>query len=160
MNSCISNLTMFEIDIANWDLIFILLCSDCQTLSDKTSIPKWSHLNEFLYERFRTLEWVSENRFQDPHNSQVSETNCRSSPKINTVKTFQTKFKAASCPLCPADKHIIRKCPKLLALSPQDRSNEIRKQRLCIHYSSNVLQHKFSRKFSISSREELHFKSW
>ena len=72
INSCTSNLEMYGIDTSNWDLIFILLCSDKlpastvtlweQTLVDKTAIPKWSHFNEFLYERFRTLESVAENR--------------------------------------------------------------------------------------------------
>ena len=72
---CTSNLQMYGIDTTNWDLIFILLCSDklpaCtvtlweQTLSDKTAIPKRSHLNDFLYKRFRALESVSENRISE-----------------------------------------------------------------------------------------------
>ena len=58
INSCTSNLEMYGIDTSNWDLIFILLCSDKlpastvtlweQTLADKTANPKWSHFNEFL----------------------------------------------------------------------------------------------------------------
>ena len=65
INSCTSNLEMYDIDTSNCDLIFILLCFDKlpaltvtfweQTFVDKTIIRKWSHLNDFLYERFRTL---------------------------------------------------------------------------------------------------------
>ena len=70
---------MYNIDTTNWDLIYILLCSDKlpaatvtlweQTFAAKTSVPKWSHLNDFPYERFRTLESVAENSISDAVNS-------------------------------------------------------------------------------------------
>ena len=127
----------------NWDLIFIHLCSVKlpestvtlweQILADKTSIPKSSHLNDFLYERFRTLESVAENRISEAVDSRPVRSQNRPAVKTNTVKTFQTKIKTPNCPLCPSESHIIRKCPKFLSMNPRDRSAEIKKQRLCIN---------------------------
>ena len=125
---------MYGIDTTNWDLIFILLCSDklpaCtvtlweQTLSDKTAKPKWSQLNDFLYERFRTLESVSKNRISEFSHSKLNKPQTRP----NTIKTFQTKVNVPKCPLYPSEAHIIRKCPKYLSMAPKDCSTEIGKQ--------------------------------
>ena len=115
---------MYGSDTSNWDLIFILLCSDklpastvtlCeQTLADKTAIPKWSHLKGFLYERFRTLESVSENRICKFSSSKSSKPQTHTMSKVNSIKIFQTIFKVPNCTLCPSEAHIIRKCPKCL----------------------------------------------
>lgn len=65
-------LRIYDIDVDSWDPIFVFLCSNRlpdstltmweHTLSDKTYIPKWSDLDKFLSNRYRTLESVSEIR--------------------------------------------------------------------------------------------------
>ena len=158
---------MYDIDTTNWGLIFILLCSDKlpastvtlweQTLADKTSIPKWSHLNDFLYKRFRTLESVAENRISEAVNSRPVRSQNRPAVKVNTVRTFQTKIKTPNCPLCPSESHIIRKCPKFLSMNPRDRSAEIKKQRLCINcFSRSHLLPNCTSKFTCSQCSRKH----
>lgn len=72
INESISMLRLYEIDVDNWDSIFIFVCSNRlpentltlweQTLNNKAFIPKWSELDSFLTNRHRTLESVSEIR--------------------------------------------------------------------------------------------------
>lgn len=72
INSCISILKLYNIDVASWDPIFVYICTNClpettltlweQSLEYKTVIPQWSHRNDFLTRIYRTLESVSEFR--------------------------------------------------------------------------------------------------
>ncbi|XP_073814312.1 uncharacterized protein [Musca autumnalis] len=70
INSCISSLKLYDIDISSWDAIFVFICSTRlprttlslweQSIQVKKDIPKWSDLNTFLSGRFQTLETVNE----------------------------------------------------------------------------------------------------
>ena len=131
---------MHDIDTTNLQLIFILLCSDKlpaatvtlweQTLADKTSIPKWSHLNDFLYERFRTLESVAENRISEAANSRPVRSQNRPAIKTNTVKIFQ--IKTPSCPFCPSKSHLLPNCTSKFTCSQCSR-----KHHSLLHFDSN-----------------------
>ncbi|XP_075159384.1 uncharacterized protein LOC142232519 [Haematobia irritans] len=144
INSCISALKIYDIDVASWDPIFVFLCSNRlpdstltlweHTLSDKASIPKWCDLDKFLTNRYRTLESVSEIR-NNPHSSLSSQdpTTGDQSRRSKRVGSFQNRITAPKWPLCPNESHIIRKCSKFLNMSPDMRRSEIRRQGLCLN---------------------------
>ncbi|XP_075158044.1 uncharacterized protein LOC142231314 [Haematobia irritans] len=136
INSCISLLELYEIDVGGWDPIFVFVCSNClpnstltlweQTLPDKTVIPKWEKMDNFLTDRHRTLESVSEVRKSIAGSSTASKattkTDYRYGNKSNGthVHTFQNKVEP-NCPLCPKETHLLRKCPRFLKMSPSER---------------------------------------
>ncbi|XP_059221697.1 uncharacterized protein LOC131996228 [Stomoxys calcitrans] len=154
INSCISLLKLYEVDVDSWDPIFVFVCSNClpnvtltlweQTLSDKSCIPKWSKLDSFLTNRHRTLESVSEIRkpVDTPSSSSKpgSKTCQKSNPKFpsNNIRAFQNKVTEPVCHLCPKENHIIRKCPKFLKMTQAQRFSEIKKNSLCINCFSKV----------------------
>ena len=96
---------MYGIDTSNWGLIFIVLCSDKlpastvtlweQTLADKTITPKRSHLNDSLYERFRTFELVSENRIYNSLASKMDKSQNCPTLKINPIKVISNESKSS-----------------------------------------------------------------
>ncbi|XP_075150561.1 uncharacterized protein LOC142224663 [Haematobia irritans] len=151
INSCISLLQMYEVNVESWDPIFIFVCCNClpnsvltlweQTLSDKATIPKWSHLDSFLTNRHRTLESVSEIR---KGTSQASGQTPRLSSTMNSkqglgsVRSFQNRVSEPQCHLCPKEYHLIRKCPKFLKMSHENRFAEIRKSNMCRNCFSKV----------------------
>ncbi|XP_075170100.1 uncharacterized protein LOC142242401 [Haematobia irritans] len=153
INSCISLLELYEIDVGGWDPIFVFVCSNClpnstltlweQTLPDKTVIPKWEKMDNFLTDRHRTLESVSEVRKSIAGSSTASKattkTDYRYGNKSNGthVHTFQNKVEP-NCPLCPKETHLLRKCPRFLKMSPSERLAEIKKDKLCTNCFSRV----------------------
>ncbi|XP_059223375.1 uncharacterized protein LOC131997094 [Stomoxys calcitrans] len=147
INACISMLKLYGIDVESWDPIFIFICSSRlpdttltlweETLDDKTVIPKWCSLDAFLTNRHRTLESVSEMRRTDPApDSSAEKTNPRSVNK--GLKAFQTRVTDSKCRLCPTEVHVIRKCPKFLTMTPQQRLTEIKRFDLCLNCFSKV----------------------
>ena len=72
INNSLSALRMHDINISNWNLIFVYLCSIKlpvltlsyweQTIQNKVEIPKWKDLDNFLTSRFQSLETLSEIR--------------------------------------------------------------------------------------------------
>ncbi|XP_075151028.1 uncharacterized protein LOC142225136 [Haematobia irritans] len=151
MNSSISLLKQYGIEIETWDPIFTFICSNRlpdstltlweQTLSDKTAIPKWSELDTFLTNRHKTLESVSEIRKQEPNPTNrlklpTGKSTNRGNP--SNVKTFQNNISEPKCTLCPKEFHIIRKCPKFLKMDPSQRFSEIKANGMCINCFSKV----------------------
>ncbi|XP_075162725.1 uncharacterized protein LOC142235353 [Haematobia irritans] len=143
INACISILRVHKIDIESWNPIFVFLCSNClpdstltlweQTLNDKTCIPKWSELDEFLTNRYRTLESVSEirgSKEQKPSNSRTKGNN-NSKQISGKISTFQANISQHTCKLCSNEVHVIRKCPKFLKMNYQQRWTEIKSKGLC-----------------------------
>ncbi|XP_059222185.1 uncharacterized protein LOC131996637 [Stomoxys calcitrans] len=154
INSCIELLRLYEVEVEEWDAIFIFICSNClpnstltlweQTLCDKTIIPKWSKLDKFLTDRHRTLESVSEIRRQSDSVASTSRQNQRGPSRPTGVRNggnvcaFQTKVGTGKCHLCPKESHVIRKCPKFLQMSQSQRYDAIKKNNLCINCFSKV----------------------
>ncbi|XP_075163319.1 uncharacterized protein LOC142235952 [Haematobia irritans] len=143
INACISTLRVHKIDIESWNPIFVFLCSNClpdstltlweQTLNDKTCIPKWSELDEFLTNRYRTLESVSEirgSKEQKPSNSRTKGNN-NSKQISGKISTFQANISQHTCKLCSNEVHVIRKCPQFLKMNYQQRWTEIKSKGLC-----------------------------
>ncbi|XP_075158007.1 uncharacterized protein LOC142231277 [Haematobia irritans] len=151
INSCISSLELYDIDISSWDAILVYICSTKlprttlslweQSLQNKKDIPKWSALNDFLSNRFQTLETVSE--INSHHNSRKSAishsttkpSNPSASKKINSnhAQVSSNQTTTISCNLCPYESHPIRKCPKFLSMSVDERLSCIRDLNLCIN---------------------------
>ncbi|XP_075158181.1 uncharacterized protein LOC142231459 [Haematobia irritans] len=151
MNACIAMIKLYEIDVESWDPIFIFICCNClpnitltlweQTLEDKSVIPKWSALDNFLTNRHRTLESVSEIRSSDPSFS-VSKSNTSeksyTKSKLKHVKTFQNKVSEPKCRLCTNEAHVLRKCPKFEQMSCNQRLSEVKKANLCLNCFSRL----------------------
>ncbi|XP_073828828.1 uncharacterized protein [Musca autumnalis] len=148
INSCISVLKTYDIDVESWDPIFVYLCSNRlpdstltlweHTLSDKSSIPRWAELDTFLTNRFRTLESVSEMRRGVPGSSHKESSSDGKSKPSKIFNSFQSKVSDPKCPLCPNEVHIIRKCPNFLRMNPEARSSEIKRQGLCFNCFSKT----------------------
>lgn len=148
INSCISLLKLYAIDVDNWDPIFVYLCSNRlpevtlmlweQTLSNKAEIPKWSDLDAFLTNRHRTLESVSEiRRIEIGPLHAVSKSSSHRNGSKN-IRTFQTNVTESKCGFCPSESHVIRKCPKFLNMNVEQRFLEIKKGNLCLNCFSKV----------------------
>lgn len=70
INNCMSILKLYEVDIGSWDPIFVFQCSARlpenslniweQSVRNKTEVPKWKELDNFLTDRFHALDSVSE----------------------------------------------------------------------------------------------------
>ena len=149
INSVLSNLKSYEISISSWDPILVYFCSSRlpeitltlweHTLKDKTAIPTWKSLDNFLTNRYRTLESVAETRNSNSSNvTSKARVDLSFQQKQNHIKTFQTKVKGPICPLCPNQNHIIRFCPKFNLMIPENRFHEIKKQKLCINCFSKT----------------------
>ncbi|XP_075163335.1 uncharacterized protein LOC142235969 [Haematobia irritans] len=144
INSCIDTLKLYKVDIKSWNPIFIFLCSNClpdvtltlweQTISDKTNIPEWSELDNFLTSRYRTLESVTELKGSSEGKTGKHKTSSNSKPSSNKVNFFQTKVvNKIECQLCPKEFHLIRKCPRFIKMDPTQRLTEIKRNNLCIN---------------------------
>ncbi|XP_065356165.1 uncharacterized protein LOC135950558 [Calliphora vicina] len=145
INSCISILRLHRIDVDSWDPIFVFLCTNKlpdstltlweQGLVDKTSIPKWSDLDLFLTNRYRTLESVSEIRSAV---SKPTESKPKTSRSSKVVNAFPNKVSQPKCQLCTNEYHPIRKCSKFLQMGHSQRFNEIKKQSLFLNCFSKT----------------------
>ncbi|XP_075147420.1 uncharacterized protein LOC142221551 [Haematobia irritans] len=149
INSCISCLRLYDIEISNWDPIFVYICSTKlprvtlslweQSVEDKKDISKWSDLNAFLSSRYQTLETVSEVKGSSnsnklgPSNSTVT----KHSNYLKKVNSHHTRVSVPPfdypCKLCINEIHPIRKCPKFLQMNHDERRNSIKKLGLCIN---------------------------
>ncbi|XP_059221682.1 uncharacterized protein LOC131996219 [Stomoxys calcitrans] len=148
LTSCISALELCDIDVRGWDPLFVFLCSNRlpestltlweQGLADKTAIPKWSDLDSFLTNRYRTLESVSEMRANPNARDQDSKSNSTNTKSSRNINSFQVRVSGPQCPLCPREFHVIRKCPKFIAMDINQRKSEIRKQGLCLNCFSKT----------------------
>ncbi|XP_023298782.2 uncharacterized protein LOC111681260 [Lucilia cuprina] len=145
INACISILKLHNIDTDSWDPIFVFLCSNKlpdstltlweQGLKDKSSIPKWSDFDEFLTNRYRTLESVSEIRstLSMPSASKSKALNISSNVSNSSYRTSSPK-----CQLCPKEFYPIRKCSTFLQMDYSQRIDEIKKLSLCINCFSKT----------------------
>lgn len=145
INSCLSNLKMYQIETSSWDPILVYFCSSKlpvatltlweHTLVNKSAIPQWKDLSDFLTNRYRTLESVSETRNRHSNSSENTQNLFQ---KQKPIKTFQTQVKPPNCPLCPQVNHFLKKCHKFNKMDPRERFNELKKFKLCINCFSKA----------------------
>ncbi|XP_059221574.1 uncharacterized protein LOC131996139 [Stomoxys calcitrans] len=144
INSIISALKLYQIEIQSWDPIFVYLCSTRlpentlslweQSVNNKTECPSWKDLDSFLTSRYQTLETVR-NLSDQPSTSKSSEP-----PKVNVklsgqkrVNSYQNSLALPPCKLCPDVSHTIRVCPKFISMCYNDKLAFIKKIKLCLN---------------------------
>ncbi|XP_023293941.2 uncharacterized protein LOC111677110 [Lucilia cuprina] len=135
INSCVSALELYKINIESWDSIFVYICSTRlpettlslweQSLTNRTEIPKWSLMNDFLTNRFQTLETVS-----DVKGLHIGRENTR---KIKNNHINVSPHEIAPCRLCLTSQHTIRYCPKFLQMNYDERFACVKQLDLCIN---------------------------
>ncbi|XP_075151218.1 uncharacterized protein LOC142225329 [Haematobia irritans] len=145
INSCISSLKMYDIDVSSWDAIFVYVCSTKlprttlslweQSIKNKKDLSKWEDLDCFLSSRYQTLETISE--INAPSSSDKSHSNSKKPnlPLNKKVNSNHAKISSSSsnpsCSLCANVSHTIRKCPKFLNMTANERALYIKKLNLC-----------------------------
>lgn len=149
INTCISSLGLYDLDISSWDAIFVYICSTKlprttlslweQSIKNKKDISKWSDLNSFLSSRYQTLETITE--INGASSKDISSFNTSSKRHIlncnKKINSNHTKIQSPSsnppCNLCTNEIHTIRKCPKFLQMNPKDRLSCIKNLNLCLN---------------------------
>ena len=126
-NECVHALQNLEIDISNWDPIFVFIVSQKlpsdtrqfweQSLKS-TDTPAYSELCKFLECRFRALEVLS--KVKQP------------SQKKQEAHVFHT-YSSSACSICNIDSHSIKDCQEFLNQSPSKRINLIKSNKLCLN---------------------------
>ncbi|XP_073831801.1 uncharacterized protein [Musca autumnalis] len=147
INNCIVALKLHEINIDSWDPIFVFLCSTKlpahtltlweQTVRNKTEIPKWSDLDDFLTSRFQSLETVYDLiHAHGTESSQSKESSFVSRPN-KRVRSYQANISKRLCFACSED-HFLKSCPKFLKMNQSDRFVVVKRNNLCLNcFSSN-----------------------
>lgn len=141
VNNCISVLRMYQIDIENWDAIFVFLVSSRlpdttlalweQGIVNKSEIPSWEDLDNFLSSRFQTLETVSD--IQSTRVRRAGPSRASVVPFGKKVATHHGQFSLPACGLCPQQSHALKSCPKFLTMKVDDRCKVVRKYNLCMN---------------------------
>ncbi|XP_075158073.1 uncharacterized protein LOC142231346 [Haematobia irritans] len=149
INSCISCLKLYDVDVSTWDAIFVYICSTKlprtslslweQSIKNKKDVSKWSELDSFLSSRYQTLETISEISGVPTPNLPHSNCNAKKQNNSSTRKVHSNHAKVSSsqnnptCNLCIGESHPIRKCPKFLQMNVNDRMSCIKRLNLCIN---------------------------
>lgn len=151
INNCVSAFELYNIKIETIDSTLVYICYTRlpatilaiweQSLTDKTEMPKWSQLNDFLTNRFQTLETVSDvkgiSEFSISESGPPSgRDNSRPRPQSRRVNINHANISTPSstqCRLCPSSEHPIRQCPKFLQMNIEDRTLNIRDLGLCFN---------------------------
>ncbi|XP_075157602.1 uncharacterized protein LOC142230865 [Haematobia irritans] len=146
INSCITALRMYDIDVSTWDAIFVYMCSTKlpsvtlslweQSIQNKKDLSKWSDLDSFLSSRYQTLETISE--INGISAKEYSHSNTKKPSSSNKkVNSNHAKISSSSsnpkCTLCSIESHTIRKCPKFINMNAEDRISYIKKLNLCLN---------------------------
>lgn len=146
INNCMSVLKLFKVDIESWDPIFVFLCSAKlseqtlnlweQSIKNKTEIPKWKELDDFLTDRFHALESVSDilstNNQWGNGSDKITRRAHQTNAKVKKAKSHHTKVDVAQCKLCK-DSHPISSCYKFLNMDQKNRASTLRKFKYCFN---------------------------
>ncbi|XP_075163105.1 uncharacterized protein LOC142235730 [Haematobia irritans] len=136
ITNCISVLRLYDIDVKSWDPIFVFQCSSKlprltlslweQSIERKTELPKWDDLSKFLTERFHTLESVIDMIGDSSHRQKYN-----NADKAKQLKVHHTKINIR-CMLCKGN-HVLKSCPKFVAMDPKARLAVAKKNGLCLN---------------------------
>ncbi|XP_075149048.1 uncharacterized protein LOC142222851 [Haematobia irritans] len=146
ISNCMSILKLFNIDICSWDPIFVYLCSAKlsketlhlweQSIQNKTELPKWSDLDNFLTGRFHALESVSDiltpNEQWQVGSQSISRKAHQTTARIKKSKTHHVKGDVAQCKLCK-DSHVLSSCHRFLSMDRNARISTLRRFRYCFN---------------------------
>ncbi|XP_075157647.1 uncharacterized protein LOC142230914 [Haematobia irritans] len=150
ISACISALSLYDIDIASWDPIFVYICSNRlpsltltlweQTITDKASIPKWKELDTFLTSRYQTLESVTDIKGSNDQKGHTSK-DVKSSQKkqsSNNIRIFRTNVDQPKCHICDNESHVIKNCPRFLNMDYNERISTIKSGKMCLNCFSGA----------------------
>ncbi|XP_073811701.1 uncharacterized protein [Musca autumnalis] len=157
VTGCLETLKTLKIDIASWDPILVYLCSQKMprpylqdfedTLSSSSEIPTWNDFNNFLTQRFKTLESVGNIQSTVSKPAQVPK-DYQKSQKDKRIHSFQTnvghkpqnnlalnkpkpqKTVEHKCQYC-REPHLLRNCPKFLEKNTNDRIHLVKTTKTC-----------------------------
>ncbi|XP_046811848.1 uncharacterized protein LOC124421087, partial [Lucilia cuprina] len=147
INNCMAILKLYNVNIDSWDPIFVFQCSsrlsECslnlweQSVKNKTEVPKWEELNNFLTDRFHALESVSDiiainNKHPSGSQSEFNSNNNHTSTKVKQFKAHNTKVETIYCKLCK-ENHKISSCHKFLAMDYKNRVSTLKRFRYCFN---------------------------
>ncbi|XP_037816477.1 uncharacterized protein LOC119606893 [Lucilia sericata] len=147
INNCMAILKLYNVDINSWDPIFVFQCSsrlsECslnlweQSFKNKTEVPKWEELNNFLTDRFHALESVSDiiainNSNPSGSQSALNSNNNHTSTKVKQFKAHNTKVETIFCKLCK-ENHKISSCTRFLNMDYRNRVSTLKKFRYCFN---------------------------
>lgn len=166
INGCIKTLETLRISVTDWDPILIYLCSTKlprafledfeNSLDDCSEIPTWKEFDNFLTQKFKTLESVGNIRPSTSKNNIRNDLN----KKEKYVNTFQTNVAPKAqylggrnklstkpqtqnknhnennCPICKTN-HFIRDCKNFLEKSVNDRIHLVKISHLCYNCLSS-----------------------
>ncbi|CAH0723021.1 unnamed protein product, partial [Brenthis ino] len=146
-NSCLKALNNLNIKTQEWDAVIIHLVvlkldqeshrhweNYLSTITDE--LPKWSHLEQFLETRFRTLEMIDTNKQSTSfklHNNQQ-----RNANQVIKPKTFYSDVNVkrssneATCAMCNGP-HFIYYCTQFKKEPVLERQNIVQSKRLCFN---------------------------
>lgn len=144
INNCMAILKLHNIDIDSWDPIFVFQCSSRlsetslniweQSVKNKTEVPKWSELDNFLTDRFHALESVSD--IITTNNISIDKSNVNGinqiNPKNKQFKAHHIKVDSYQCKLCK-ENHKISSCKKFLSMDYKNRVSTLKKFRFCFN---------------------------
>lgn len=163
VTGCLQTLKALHINTKSWDPILIFLCSTKlprsyledfeKTLEDCSDIPSWNDFDEFLTQRFKTLESVG-NIQPSSSKSNSTNDNKKHNPKDRRISSFQTNigqrtkpigFKSRPqiqnrpqnvaelcCQFCK-EAHFMRNCPKFLEKNINDRIHVVKITNSCFN---------------------------
>ncbi|XP_037821167.1 uncharacterized protein LOC119610134 [Lucilia sericata] len=135
------------IDIGSWDPIFVFQSSsrlsECslnlweQSVGNKTEVPKWEELNNFLTDRFHALESVSDiislNNTFAISSQMVLNSDNKTSTKVKQFKAHYNKVDSLQCKICK-ENHKLITCNKFLNMDYKNRVSTLKKFRFCFNY--------------------------
>ncbi|XP_075150815.1 uncharacterized protein LOC142224922 [Haematobia irritans] len=119
-----------------------------KNLDDSSRMPSWRNFDDFLTQKFKTLESVG-NVQPSPSKSNSKAQEKIYNPKDRRIHTFQTKieektkmrpnskkgpqpFTTVTCQLCK-ESHTLGKCPKFLENNINDRIQFVKNSRSCFN---------------------------
>ncbi|XP_062134788.1 uncharacterized protein LOC133844705 [Drosophila sulfurigaster albostrigata] len=136
IQGCLTALEHSKINTENWDCILVFLCSLRlpkltlslweQSIQNKSDVPTWADMNDFLLERYRTLEAIAEVSASTSAPT-VPRASRKEAPVAKQVNSFESRVtsKTQSCKLCSRENHPIRLCPRFLQMGINDRSANV-----------------------------------
>ncbi|XP_046868494.1 uncharacterized protein LOC124461127 [Drosophila willistoni] len=145
-NALQASIRAFEhcgLPVTTWGSMFVFFCSIKlpkntlslweQSLGDKTAIPEWQMMDDFLTERFRTLEAV-ENTTALAISVPTPKPPRNPLPSTRKANTFEAKVttKPKSCDLSMKENQV-RRCPRFLPMTVPERVAYIKKKSLCLN---------------------------
>lgn len=169
---CRQALGNFHIDVTNCDPILIYFITQKlpaetvglweTTMGGSTALPTFDNFQTFLDTRIKTLEAVAENKATSSSNKSSSSytpnattsknnSSSKSSSKKNAFhlttsgNQYRNKSATPTCILC-TESHILRKCPKFMAMSTIARRKAIEGKQVC--FNCLAYDHSFNNCYS------------